>query len=576
MQKALIELKSNNLDLTNVVNDYVKDSKTFIKENVLHYKNINEGLFYLVHHKHNKKLELTNNFETFGTMLDLSRAAAFNLTYIKDLIRKQALMGVNEVWLYIEDMYELKEYPQFGYLRGRYTEEELIEIVSYANLFDIKVVPSMQTLGHMEQFLRWAKSRTMKDQPTVLMARSDETFTLIDTMFKQLKKIFKHDKIHIGLDETWGFGLGTFFKKNGFTPQIELFFEHLNKVNDLALKNGFKEVLMWSDMPYRILSKMNSYYDLNITIDESVMNQIPDNVTLVYWDYYNRNRDTVDKMLKNHKEMTDKVVFASGTWIWTRFNYDKSQTDATAPVHIEASINNNIKEFILTQWMDDGAYGDHETTLLGVYEMSLKANTKNDVCSKTYEFITNEPINVSLNKTKLNDTKLSQVGLMWDDPQYAIYLSSFVQNDLDKYNDHLLELEQLLTLYKDDKAYDYEHSIIAANYYKIKGRQTLISQYKNNETIAIDMFFNEQIKHLRNLLKIFRNRWYNKHKMYGLEIIQSRIATQIIRAEEMIELAKLYNNKEINNIDGLLDEVASVEGEVYPKHSLVAFTTMPI
>ena len=106
--------------------------------------------------------------------------------------------------------------------------------------------------------------------------------------------------------------------------------------------------------------------------------------------------------------------------------------------------------------------------------------------------------------------------------------------------------------------------------------QTLISQYKNNETLNIDEFFNNQIKHLRNLLKIFRNRWYNKHKMYGLEIIQSRIATQIIRAEEMIELAKLYNNKVITNIDGLLDDVASVEGEVYPKHSLVAFTTMPI
>ena len=464
MNKALEQLKLNNIDLTNVVESFKKDSKTFIKDNVLHYKNINEGLFYLVHHKHNTKLELTNNFETFGTMLDLSRAAAFNLKYIKNLIRKQALMGVNEIWLYVEDMYELKEYPQFGYLRGRYTEEELIEIVEYAQIFDIKVVPSMQTLGHMEQFLRWSKSRTMKDQPTVLMARSDETFRLIDTMFKQLKKIFKHDKIHIGLDETWGFGLGTFFKKNGFIPQIELFFEHLNKVNDLAIKNGFKEVLMWSDMPYRILSKMNSYYDLNITIDDSIMNQIPKNVTLVYWDYYNRNIETVDKMLKNHKEMTEKVVFASGTWIWTRFNYDKSQTDATAPVHIEASINNNIKELILTQWMDDGAYGDHETTLLGVYEMSLKANTNNNVCSKTYEFITKQPIKISINKTKINDTKLSQVGLMWDDPQYAIYLSSYVKNDLNNYELHLKELEELIEIYKDSQVYEYEYSIVAANF----------------------------------------------------------------------------------------------------------------
>src|SRR5690554_8100610 len=79
---------------------------------------------------------------------------------------------------------------------------------------------------------------------------------------------------------------------------------------------------------------------------------------------------------KNHKMLSDKVVFASGTWIWTKFTYDKNQTDRTANVHIEAAIKNNIREFILTQWMDDGAYGDHETTNLGVYELSLKANTK--------------------------------------------------------------------------------------------------------------------------------------------------------------------------------------------------------
>src|SRR5690554_7487721 len=52
---------------------------------------------------------------------------------------------------------------------------------------------------------------------------------------------------------------------------------------------------------------------------------------------------------KNHKMLSDKVVFASGTWIWTKFTYDKNQTDRTANVHIEAAIKNNIREFILTQ-----------------------------------------------------------------------------------------------------------------------------------------------------------------------------------------------------------------------------------
>jgi len=575
MKRAILELKNNNFDLTNLVDSYIESNETKLVDKKLHYKTIGEGLMFLAHLKHNKILTFKKDFETFGTMIDLSRGAVYKISYIKNLIRKKALMGANEIWLYIEDMYQLEEYPHFGYMRGSYSEDELIEIVEYASIFNIKVVPSIQTLGHMEQYLRWRKSAPVRDQANVLLAKSEDTYQLIDAMFKQMKKIFKHDKIHIGLDETWGFGFGNFYKKNGYIPQIDNFFEHLNVVNDLALKHGFKRVLMWSDMPYRILSKVNYYYDLNITLDQNIIDQIPNNVELVYWDYYQSDFDRVDKMLKNHLELTNKVIFASGTWIWTRFNYDKKQTDLTAPVHIKAANNNNIKEFILTQWGDDGAYGDHESTLLGVYEMSLKALTKNDVCSETYEFITKEALNVAYNRTKINNLKINPVGLMWDDPQFSLILANFVKNDLSNYKSHLEEMQSLLNIYKDKSEYELEYHIIAANYNKVLGRAQMIKDYTNQETISSDQYFLEQIDHLEELIKVFRKRWYTKHKMNGLEIIQARLATQIVRAKEMIEIARLYNNKEIDKIDGILDKVEVFDEVLSVKYSNVAFTTMP-
>lgn len=575
MQKAILELKKHDFDLTNLATNYAKSSETKLIDKTLYYRTISEGLMFLAHLKNNKQLTFNNNFETFGTMIDLSRGAVYKVSYIKNLIRKKALMGANEIWLYIEDMYKLPDYPHFGYMRGNYSEEELTEVVEYAEIFNIKIVPAIQTLGHMEQFLRWRKSAPVRDQSNVLLARSEDTFKLIDAMFKQMKKIFKHDKIHIGLDETWGFGFGNFYKKNGYVPQIDNFFEHLNKVNDLALKHGFKRVLMWSDMPYRILSKVNYYYDLNIILDQKIIDQIPSNVELVYWDYYQSDFDRVDKMLKNHLELTNKVVFASGTWIWTRFNYDKKQTDLTAPIHIDAAVGNNIKEFILTQWGDDGAYGDHESTLLGVYEMSLKALTNNEVCSKTYEFITSEALDVSYNRTKINNLKINPVGLMWDDPQFSLILANYVKNDLNNYNEHVNEMKELLDIYKDKKEYELEYNIIGANLNKVLGRAQMIKNYTNKEKITSDEYFVNQINHLENLIKIFRNRWYTKHKMNGLEIIHARIATQIIRAKEMIEIAKLYNTKQIDKIDGILDKVEVFDEVLSVKYSNVAFTTMP-
>lgn len=575
MLKAIKELKINNFDLSNLVSSFEKSDDTKIVDNILYYRTISEGLMCLVHYKHNEEITFTNNFDTFGTMLDVSRGAAFKVSYIKNLIRKQALMGVNEIWLYMEDMYQLPDYPLFGYLRGSYSEEELKEIVSYANIFDVKIVPTIQTLGHMEQFLKWQKSSGFVDQENVLITRSEETFKLIDSMFKQLKKIFKHDKIHVGLDETWGFGFGNFYKKHGYVSQIDNFFDHLNKVNNLALKHGFKDVIIWSDMPYRLLSSTNYYYDYNITLDQKIIDRIPKNVKLAYWDYYNKDFNRVDKMLENHVKMTDKVVMASGTWIWTRLNYDKKQTDATALVHIEAAIKNNVKELILTQWMDDGAYGDHETTLLGVYEMSLKANTKNNVSNDVYQFITNENLDVSYNKTKINNLTMSQVGLLWDDPQFSLYLTNFVKNDLTNYKTHLEELETLLELYKNNEIYEYEYNIIATNYYKVKGRYNLIKQYSDKELINVEEVFNKQIESLENLNNIFRKKWYKNYKMNGFEVIQSRLATQVIRAKEMIALAKLYNDKKINKIEGILDKAEVTDEFLSLKFAYIAYTTMP-
>lgn len=37
---------------------------------------------------------------------------------------------------------------------------------------------------------------------------------------------------------------------------------------------------------------------------------------LVYWDYYNQDERVYEKMLKVHKQLSDKIVFAGGCWIW--------------------------------------------------------------------------------------------------------------------------------------------------------------------------------------------------------------------------------------------------------------------
>ena len=71
------------------------------------------------------------------------------------LLDRTAALGMNLFMLYTEDLYTLEDYPYFGYLRGRYTSEELRAIDDYAMELGVEVVPCIQTLAHLGSFLQW-------------------------------------------------------------------------------------------------------------------------------------------------------------------------------------------------------------------------------------------------------------------------------------------------------------------------------------------------------------------------------------------------------------------------------------
>ena len=85
-----------------------------------------------------------------GFMFDCSRNSVLKVEMVKRLTRQTALMGLEWFLLYTEDTYEVKGYPYFGALRGRYTEEEIRECDAYAALFGVEMIPCIQALAHLQ------------------------------------------------------------------------------------------------------------------------------------------------------------------------------------------------------------------------------------------------------------------------------------------------------------------------------------------------------------------------------------------------------------------------------------------
>ena len=89
------------------------------------------------------------------------------------------------VLLYMEDVYTIENRPFFGYLRGRYSEEELKELDEYASLFDIELVPCIQTLAHMNAPKKWWDLGYMYDLNDILLCDDENTYQWIDDKVKQ-------------------------------------------------------------------------------------------------------------------------------------------------------------------------------------------------------------------------------------------------------------------------------------------------------------------------------------------------------------------------------------------------------
>ncbi|QVK18367.1 family 20 glycosylhydrolase [Mycoplasmatota bacterium] len=564
------EFKDLNLEIKH-------SNETKIENGILYFNQVNKALLCLVNYINGRSVEISDHFETFGTMIDLSRNAVYTLQYMKSTIRKKALMGVNSIMLYTEDTYEVKDEPYFGYMRGRYTKEEIKEIVRYAKIFDIEVIPCIQTLGHMEQYLKWVSSHNIKDNDRVLMVDLPETYTFIEKLISSVSEMYETSKIHIGMDEAQGLGLGKYLKKNGYKEQFEIFSRHLNQVVEICQKHGFEDIMIWSDMYFRMASIRDEYYDFNVTFTDEVKNSIPENVQLVYWDYYQTGKEQYDNMINKHKDFRKEIIMASGIWTWTKLVYDKKLTENRALKSIQSCIDNNINSIYFTMWGDDGAYCDMDSSLLGVFDMANYSFVQDKMDKVVFNYITKYDYDLFNTLSDLNESPICPVALLWDDPLLGIYLN----NEMIKDDNILNTTKDFLTEYSEklkktqNHCFSSKHTYLLSEVlkYKLLVRKELLDCYFNKKSMTNVIELCEEAVHwTKELTESFRTMWMSRYKPFGFEVIQSRLATIMIRLEETKRRVYEYENKETSNIIEL-EEKAKHSQYIYERHELIAYSS---
>ena len=509
------------------------------------------------------------HFETVAAMIDVSRREVLTLDGAKKMLDHLALMGYNMAMLYTEDLIELEGRPFFGYMRGRYTVEDLRELDDYAYEYSIEMIPCLECYGHMKRYLIWSEARELRDTENVLLARSDKTFEFLDQLISTASSAFRSKRIHIGMDEANDMGRGQFLNKHGYVPPFDIFNEYMERLIGITNKYGLIP-MMWSDMYFRISSATDSYYDVDAIVPDEVIAKIPDEVQLVFW-HYGDKKDCDDKMLENHARLGKHILFAGGMWSWighfpeNRFSFEASKAS------LEACRRHGVREAIATLWLND-ADTDFFACLLALsdfaelcYDENIKTVKDEKLCS-AFEASTGGIWEAFF---KMGDFQND-----FDNKEFAKYSERFLgkhlfYNDILEgiYDTHLYEhpmsphyaaCAKEMATYTDGGRWEYLYrfaegvfdllalkTFIAENLapaYKRGDRETLVELYE------LLPFLKEKAE---QVWRAHRDVWMKNNKAFGWINIETRYGAMIARIDTAIYLIGAYLSGEIGELEEL-------------------------
>ena len=499
-------------------------------------------------------------FQTFGVMVDCSRNGVMTVAALKKFIAILAKMGYNQVQLYMEDTYEVENQPHFGYLRGRYSCDELRELDDFAFSLGVELVPNIQTLAHMNGYFRWAKA--LYDIDDILLVGDEKVHALIEDMFRTLRKCFRTKTIHIGMDEAGHLGRGKYQDLHGYENRFEILLKHLQKVCDLAEKYDFKP-MMWSDMFYRLASG-GAYYAQLTQFDPAIREKIPENVTLVYWDYYSTDKNRYDAMLRGHKQLTERIAFAGGAWKWKGFApHNKFSVQATKAA-FAACQKHGVDNVFLTMWGDDGAECANFSVLPALCYAACLAQgiTKMaDIREKFHQWTGCRYDDFILLDLPNDLVPMEKPGAVAKNYLYADCFASICQStERTEYSDlYAAYARRLKFAAKRAGEYAYLFETMEKLCQVLALKQDICTRtrqaYDAGDVTAIMGDYKKLIKRTEEFYKAFRHQWMLENKHNGFDVQDFRLGGLLQRMKHCLSRLEDYRDGKISNIPELEEEL---------------------
>ena len=496
---------------------------------------------------------------------------------LKSFLSTVKKFGYNTVFLYMEDTYQVEGEDYFGYMRGRYSIQEMKEIDDFCASLGIEAIPCIQTLAHMKTYFKWGQVDV--DCGDILLVDNERTYELISNMLKTLSKCFRTRRIHIGMDEAHMLGRGKYFDKHGCKTSNEIIKGHLEKICDLAKPYGY-ELFVWSDMFFRPWNDGEYYFKEYKKAPRDAREALPENVQPVYWDYYSDEQKNYDTMIKMHKQFTSDVWFAGGAWCWAGFAPLNKLSVRLMKKAMLACRENRVSNVMMTMWGDDGAECSRNALLPSLCYIAecAKGNFDEEKIKSKFKRIVGVDYDSFINADLPNLLTSSEPNYCESPCKYMLYsdvFSGFLDYTVSRGVSELYKkyAKELFETSKKTRKYGYIFKNLGALCHALEIKYELgvktRAAYKSKNKDELIRLANEDYKELIKRIKAFHNtmehQWMKENKGYGFEIHSARLGGLCQRLESCSKRLLSYANGKIERIDELEEEILPLPNQKAPK-----------
>ncbi|HUT31710.1 MAG TPA: beta-N-acetylhexosaminidase [Sedimentisphaerales bacterium] len=223
------------------------------------------------------RIEDKPDFRRRGVYHDCSRGKVPTLDTLKDLVTRLAHWKINELQLYIENVFTFRKHPEIGRGYSPFTAEEILRLQDHCRMHHVRLVGSLASFGHLEKVLSLPRYRRLGEMPgfrgfaggTTLCPADPGSIRLISELYREFMPLFEADDFNVCCDETWELGKGRSKRRAARIGTGRVYLDFVLKIHRLCERHG---------------KRMNAWADMVLKYPE-LLADLPRDIVLLNWEY---------------------------------------------------------------------------------------------------------------------------------------------------------------------------------------------------------------------------------------------------------------------------------------------------